>query len=252
MSPVQLIPKTKEEKDLFFKIIIIVLVALALIALTASSLFFYFRYKQERSKNPNVEIAQLTTTISKFMDLPDETPTLATVTNKDDLQKNALFDKAENGDKVLIFTKAQKAILYRPSQKKVIEILPINTTETTTETETQTKPATEPTQNTDDTPTSESESQSITVVLYNGSDKVGMTTKAEKELTENYENLEVIAKETAQGSYEQNVIVDLTGQNPDWVQKLTQKFSAQVLDLPEGEEKPTADLLIILGNDYTK
>jgi hypothetical protein len=38
------------------------------------------------------------------------------------------------GDKVLIYSRAQKAILYSPSKNKIIEVAPINLTAPTTAT----------------------------------------------------------------------------------------------------------------------
>ncbi|MCB9823023.1 hypothetical protein H6800_02005 [Candidatus Nomurabacteria bacterium] len=79
---------------------------------------------QEAAKD---EVTKLVALVGKITDLPtDESPTLATVQDANKLKSQAFFAKAENGDKVLIFTKAKKAYLYRPSTNKIIEIAPIN------------------------------------------------------------------------------------------------------------------------------
>ena len=65
--------------------------------------------------------------VGKYLELPkDEKPTTATITDKEKLQDQPFFKKAENGDKVLIYAKSQRAILYRPSTKKVVEFAPVN------------------------------------------------------------------------------------------------------------------------------
>ncbi|PIT88833.1 MAG: hypothetical protein COU27_03510 [Candidatus Levybacteria bacterium CG10_big_fil_rev_8_21_14_0_10_36_7] len=57
---------------------------------------------------------------------PDEKPTIATVTTLDDLAGQPFFEKASIGDRVLIYPRARKAILYNPEQHRIIEVAPIN------------------------------------------------------------------------------------------------------------------------------
>ena len=64
----------------------------------------------------------------KLIDLPNETPTVATVTDSKKLKDQPFFSKVENGDKVLIFTKAKKAILFRPSTNKILDVAPLTIT----------------------------------------------------------------------------------------------------------------------------
>lgn len=57
------------------------------------------------------------------MELPaGEQPTLATVADQEKLKGQDFFSHAQNGDKLLIYPKAKKAILYRPSTGKIIEV----------------------------------------------------------------------------------------------------------------------------------
>lgn len=78
---------------------------------------------QEAAKD---EAEQLKAEVAKLIDLPNETPTIATVVDVEKLKSQAFFTKAQNGDKVLMFSEAKKAVLYRPSTKKIIEVAPIN------------------------------------------------------------------------------------------------------------------------------
>lgn len=65
--------------------------------------------------------------VGKLYALPtDEKPTVATITDVDKLKDQPLFKNAKNGDKVLIYTTANKAILYRPSEKRIIEVGSVN------------------------------------------------------------------------------------------------------------------------------
>ncbi len=65
--------------------------------------------------------------ISALIVLPaDETPTIATVTDLSKLRNQPFFTNAKTGDRVFIYTKAKKAILYDPIQKKIVEVAPLN------------------------------------------------------------------------------------------------------------------------------
>lgn len=57
--------------------------------------------------------------------LPDETPTVATVTDMAPLRGQAFFERAQLGDVVLMYPRAARAILYRPSADLIIEVAPI-------------------------------------------------------------------------------------------------------------------------------
>ena len=92
----------------------------------------------KKLQNPKItaqnETKQLTATIGKNVELPSgENPTLATVNDATRLKDQEFFKDAQNGDKVLIYSKAGKAILYRPSTKKVIQVAPINLSSSVTQ-----------------------------------------------------------------------------------------------------------------------
>ena len=90
-------------------------------------------YKQVRQLKVNPqEIAQqenqkIIDMVGKLLLLPEgEVPTIATVTDPAKLKaEQAFFAKAEEGDKVLIYTRALKAIMYRLSTNKIIEVAPL-------------------------------------------------------------------------------------------------------------------------------
>lgn len=109
---------------------------LLIVVLIAAGGYFAYKYDQankdvERLANPQEaakeEVTRLTNRVGQLMEIPQgETPTLATVSDASKLKSQAFFAKAENGDKVLIFTKAKRAVLYRPSTDKIIEVAPVN------------------------------------------------------------------------------------------------------------------------------
>ena len=68
----------------------------------------------------------LTDTVGELITLPtDEEPAIATVSDKNQLGNQVFFANAENGDKVLIYQRSKKVILYRPSTGKIIAVAPL-------------------------------------------------------------------------------------------------------------------------------
>lgn len=91
------------------------------------------KLKEEKAQleNPQesarLETERVKASVAKLIDVPtDEDPTIASVTDVSKLQNQAFYSKAQNGDKVLLYAKAKKAILYRPSANKIIEVATLN------------------------------------------------------------------------------------------------------------------------------
>lgn len=108
-----------------------------LFALTA--FYYYHQYQQAQYKlnNPAVvakqEAKDTIADVGKLMLLPaDEEPTVMQVTDVTKLKDQSFFARAQNGDKVLIYTNAKKAILYRVGTNKIIDITTINIAPTAT------------------------------------------------------------------------------------------------------------------------
>ena len=92
-------------------------------AVMAYSLIVYRTNHADPNAAIRKEIKALTSRIGGFMELPaGEQPTLATVADQEKLKGQEFFTHAQNGDKLLIYSKAKKAILYRPSTGKIIEV----------------------------------------------------------------------------------------------------------------------------------
>ncbi len=122
---------TKSNKMLTALVALILIVGLA-----AAGGYYYNKYNNsqkevKRLSNPQeaakTQVSEAVAKIGQLVDLPSgETPTLATVTDPSRLKDQAFFANARVGDQVLIYTQAKKAILYRPSTNKIIEIAPVN------------------------------------------------------------------------------------------------------------------------------
>ncbi len=214
--------------------------------------YFYYQYRHSAAVASAEEIADLTQEIGKVMLLPEgETPTLATVTDKEKLAEQAFFQNAENGDKVLIYSQSGRAILYRPSTKKIVDVTTVNVTQPTTKTETTTAPQSTPESVAKTTQTTESVPVITRVALLNGSTTVGITNAKENELSAAYSNVAVVSKDVAKkNDYKETLVIDVTGKNADMAGKIAETLSGKVAELPEGEIAPSdADLVVIVGQE---
>ena len=212
------------------RILSIIIVVIAVVAG-----YFYFQYQktQKLLQNPTLaaqeEVKALVTKVATLMELPqDEQPTVATISDKSKLKDQPFFINAENGDKVLIYTNAKKAIIYRPSTNKIIEVGPVNI-----------GPAA----------VSPTPSSLVKVALYNGTNVVGLTSTIEKDLTSKMDNVSVVKKDNAAANnYTKTLVIDLSGKQAENAKKIAQILNGDVGQLPKGETVPSStDILVILG-----
>lgn len=108
----------------------IIAVVLLLVASVSAAGYFYIQLNKAKISSESASVeesASIIAAVGKLMVLPTgEEPTLATVTDPDKLRKQEFFASAQKGDRVLIYTKAKKAILYNPTENKIIEVAPVN------------------------------------------------------------------------------------------------------------------------------
>lgn len=194
-------------------------VAVVLIVIAIAIIYFLFR----TVFRPQNELKTVLKAAGKLIVLPqNEQPTLATVSDKTKLLNQPFFADAQNGDKVLIYTNAKKAILYRPSINKIIEVGPV-------------------------TIASPTAAQKIRVAIYNGTKISGLAASTELQLKEKTNSIEVVSKTNAKGDFSKNLVVDITGKNKNMVQELINIIGGEAATLPAEETKPDADILVILG-----
>ena len=86
----------------------------------------YSDLKKDPKISASQQTAELAAKVGKLLEVPtDETPTIATVEDKEKLNDQDFFGSVENGDKILIYPRARKAIIYRPSTNKIINVGPL-------------------------------------------------------------------------------------------------------------------------------
>lgn len=126
-------PPSKARKS-FPKKILMGGAGLIVVAIVGAAFYFFFEYQkaqnllttqtnvldEQKAKKENESLVRI---ISKLAVLPtNETPTVATVSDKSKLAGQLFFEKSENGDKVLIYPSNKVAVLYRPSIGKIINL----------------------------------------------------------------------------------------------------------------------------------
>jgi hypothetical protein len=108
-----------------------VLVVLVLASLPAIYFYNKNRQTQKRLSDPNTAnqevINEVVKKVSRHILLPTgEQPTLASVSDVAKVKDQPFFANAQNDDKVLVYTQARKAYLYRPSKDIIVEVAPLN------------------------------------------------------------------------------------------------------------------------------
>lgn len=99
------------------------------------SLFLLAQYNDAKAKlaSPQASVAaarQVSDTLGKVAKLAivptNETPTVSTVANAAKLKGQSFFANAKDGDKVIVYSQAKEAILYRPSTNQIVIIAPVS------------------------------------------------------------------------------------------------------------------------------
>ena len=211
------IRQSGNKKKLLLTVVYIVVLLLAI----AAAVFFFVKYSQVNSKYsaiPDVKNQQILSDVAKIIDLPkDETPSLYEVKDKDKLATTTaakeFFDKAANGDVIIVYQKANVAVIYRPGQDKVIK-------------------------------TDKAEKLSeVKVAIIAPSE---LQQNASTQLQSMFSNVNIVAKQTPKVSESQSYVVDATGVNPQAAKDFASKLGLSVGQLPEGETKPEGAALIVV------
>lgn len=222
----------------YLAIIFAVLLILAIASLPAY--YFYTKYTQDAGTASENDIKTLLRDVESVMMLPTgEVPTIAVVSDKTKLSGQVFFANAQNDDKVLIYPKARKAILYRPSTRKIIEVGPVNISATEAPKEVAGASAS-------------AQVKPYTLALYNGTKVSGLTASAEAKLKGTAGEFTTTSRTNAKGNYTETIVIPTTGEQKATAELVAKLVNGKVSTLPDGETAPKADILIILGTDFVK
>ncbi len=114
----------KKAKKLISFLVVIIIVGL--LAFGAYKKFFDNTPAAGEGQLSEAEIKSLVNKVEQLILVPDETPVIATIIKADELiAEQKFYAGSKNGDYLLVFPTAQKAIIYRESANKIINVGPI-------------------------------------------------------------------------------------------------------------------------------
>ncbi|HSH18372.1 MAG TPA: hypothetical protein VK978_03235 [Candidatus Saccharimonadales bacterium] len=147
---------------------------------------------------------------------PGEVPAVSTVV--DETRVNQEFLRGtKKGDKVLLYFQAGKAVVYRPSSGQIINMGPLKT-------------------------------PNPRVFIRSGAKDADVSKVAAMITASN--QFTVDSRDNSSKTYARTVVVDVAGNRPDIAAKLAGVLKATVASLPEGESRPDADVLVLVGADF--
>lgn len=213
-------------------VVIVLLIAMAVS--TFAAVYYYRMYTMYEAKVPkeqreaDKDIDNTLMMLGKLMVLPNERPSLAVVKDADKLKtQQKFFAQAQNGDKLLVFRNARKAVLYRPSANKIIESGPLLVSP--------------------DATTGQS-ANPVKIAIYNGTSQPELGPMVDEKIRKAANApVEVTVASGSASTYPKTLVVDLTGNNKQSVDELAKYLGGEVGSLPDGETKPASDILIFAG-----
>lgn len=233
------------------KSLVLPILSILVVPLAIFSTYFYLKQRPDvlgvvSSSEPKADQAEesllVVARLSKIMQLPDEQPTVATVTDVEKLTAQPFFKNSKNGDKVIIFAGAKRAILYRDQENKIIEVGLVNSQGSPQSDNSQQRQEVkaEPTPN----------PIQFRIAYFNGSGQVGAGRKVEDSLKAAIPETRTTARAIANKTdYEGNLVVDIGGGRAEDANRIAAAISGTVVPLPEGERTPDdADFLVIVGS----
>lgn len=197
------------------------LALIVIVSLTMVS-FFYFKTEDRTAK-----LGDVISSVGKHILLPsDEEPTLANVEDKTKLRYKFLSSRAENGDEVLIYTKNQLVILYRPSIDKIIAVGSVTAD------------------------LALPESKGATLTIMDGANDSAKTQELLNKIKTFYPEITITnGGKTNRQDFPKTIVIDNTNQKDNLLFSLVDLVSGTRGILPIGVEKASTDLMIIVGKE---
>jgi hypothetical protein len=178
-----------------------------------------------------------------------EEPTVARITDVNRLSGQQFFAQAQNGDHVLVYQNAKRAILFRESENKIVEVTTVNIAGTPTP-----EPVVagaEATPSPELTPVVTTPITRHTVFLLNGLGDQGSLSAFRQRIEQQTPELQVVGEATGKKTYEKTLFVDIAGDKESEANDYSQRLNIGISTYPEGEDRYSSDFLIVVGLDNT-
>ena len=211
---------------------LIVVAAVGYILVSKKSADPYAKLKND-PQAANAKVQEVLAAVSKLTQVPQgETPSLAVVTDEKALsQSNVFFKDVKNDDYVLFFSKA--AVVYRPSTDAIVIAGPIVFQGQVAGAEqATTTPQVDP----------------ANIDILNGTGQSGVAADYKTKLEAAIPAYKVVKTGSPNGNFPTSKLYNLTGKNVSLLEA-AMGVKAET-ELPSGEAATTADIVIILGEDY--
>jgi hypothetical protein len=223
-------PAKKKNRVSFIKLIVLVLLfALGVLG------YMYYNANQKIQKLSTTqgqeevakkEVQELTDRLGKLTLLPEEDPVVATILDSQFLStQSAFYKQAENGDKLVVYPKAQKAYIFSPTKNIIVNAGPLIVNQ-------------------------DQSTRPVKFEVRNGSGVGGAAAKMKEDL-EKQNQLVSAMTDASRKDYQKTVIVAI---NPalknGQLQEFAKNFNAELAnEVPQGEAQSEADVLIIIGSE---
>ncbi|MFZ1458608.1 MAG: hypothetical protein WAT17_01895 [Candidatus Saccharimonadales bacterium] len=172
------------------------------------------------------ELEEAKQQIGRHMVLPTgEEPTLAIVEDTASLSDAYLKQYAENGDRVLLYAKAGRAIIYRPSIDKIVMVAPVTIDK------------------------AQAQSYNATIRLLNGTTNGTVVDYAEQVLKAKYPNVVISKAQANRSNYTQSLVINQTEGKDELFVQLLDLFKAGQGVVPLGEDAGSSNMTILIGDD---
>src|SRR5665213_1200338 len=201
----------------------LLLTVLIIAALVCTTWFISTKHTNSKQKNLNHVVSR----VGQLMLLPsNEQPTFATVTDKTKLTDKFLASKAANGDEVLIYTKNQMVIIYRPGINKIVAVGTVSV-----------DPAL-------------SEAKDATLTVEDGSNNPQKTQAIIQKIRVAYPEIKLTdGGKASRQDLPETIVIDNSGNKDNLMFALIKVVSGKQGVLPLGVTNTSTDLLVIVGKD---